>query len=255
MSSAMRSPASRRWPPPAAAAMAAATAPPRAGRPSQCTPSRATCPTPRRRAPGPRLLAGACPAPPATRYTAPAAAHPCPHRAPHLPPPLSNPGQGAGRRVVGAAGRPRRRVGRQRGPERRVPRLRRRRGRRPGAGAPLVPLHWASPEVGCAALPLCLEAMLTAATDPRPAPAAPQVVRTNLLGALLCAREAARRLSAQPAGGHLFLMDGAGSGARGPLPWPSRLLRAAPTRCRRRPRGPPFLSHLDLTHPPNQRCS
>ncbi|GBF94242.1 chlorophyll(ide) b reductase chloroplastic-like [Raphidocelis subcapitata] len=38
-----------------------------------------------------------------------------------------------------------------------------------------------------------------------------QVVRTNLLGGLLCAREAARRLSAQPAGGHIFFMDGAGS--------------------------------------------
>ncbi|KIZ05848.1 chlorophyll(ide) b reductase [Monoraphidium neglectum] len=38
-----------------------------------------------------------------------------------------------------------------------------------------------------------------------------QVVRTNLLGALLCAREAARRLSRQPDGGHIFLMDGAGS--------------------------------------------
>ncbi|KAI8465292.1 MAG: hypothetical protein J3K34DRAFT_525516 [Monoraphidium minutum] len=38
-----------------------------------------------------------------------------------------------------------------------------------------------------------------------------QVVRTNLLGGLLCAREAARRLSQQPAGGHVFFMDGAGS--------------------------------------------
>ena len=44
-----------------------------------------------------------------------------------------------------------------------------------------------------------------------PAGALEAVVRTNLLGALLCAREAARRLAAQPGGGHVFFIDGAGA--------------------------------------------
>ncbi len=38
-----------------------------------------------------------------------------------------------------------------------------------------------------------------------------KVVRTNLLGALLCAREAATLMLEQQLGGHLFLMDGAGA--------------------------------------------
>jgi NADP-dependent 3-hydroxy acid dehydrogenase YdfG len=43
------------------------------------------------------------------------------------------------------------------------------------------------------------------------------VVRTNLLGALLCAREAGRCMLHQPLGGHIFLMDGAGADG-GPTP-------------------------------------
>eukprot|EP00877_Chromochloris_zofingiensis_P003905 jgi/Chrzof1/13515/Cz08g00200.t1_NYC1[v5.2] len=38
-----------------------------------------------------------------------------------------------------------------------------------------------------------------------------QVVHTNLLGAMLCSREAARVMMHQPLGGHIFFMDGAGS--------------------------------------------
>lgn len=38
-----------------------------------------------------------------------------------------------------------------------------------------------------------------------------QVVRTNLQGGLLCAKHALRLMQHQPLGGHLFLMDGAGS--------------------------------------------
>jgi NAD(P)-dependent dehydrogenase (short-subunit alcohol dehydrogenase family) len=37
------------------------------------------------------------------------------------------------------------------------------------------------------------------------------VVRTNLLGTLLCAREAGRLMLQQQLGGHIFIMDGAGA--------------------------------------------
>jgi chlorophyll(ide) b reductase len=37
------------------------------------------------------------------------------------------------------------------------------------------------------------------------------VVRTNLLGTLLCAREAAKLMLTQRLGGHVFVMDGAGA--------------------------------------------
>jgi chlorophyll(ide) b reductase len=37
------------------------------------------------------------------------------------------------------------------------------------------------------------------------------VVKTNLLGTLLCSREAARLMLGQPLGGHIFIMDGAGA--------------------------------------------
>ena len=38
-----------------------------------------------------------------------------------------------------------------------------------------------------------------------------QVVGTNLLGTLLCSRRAMRLMAAQPRGGHLFNLDGAGA--------------------------------------------
>ncbi|KXZ52908.1 hypothetical protein GPECTOR_8g287 [Gonium pectorale] len=38
-----------------------------------------------------------------------------------------------------------------------------------------------------------------------------QVVRTNLLGTLLCTRQALRLFASQPGGGHVFNMDGAGA--------------------------------------------
>ena len=38
------------------------------------------------------------------------------------------------------------------------------------------------------------------------------VVSTNLMGSLLCTREAILRMKQQPRGGHVFNMDGAGSG-------------------------------------------
>jgi NAD(P)-dependent dehydrogenase (short-subunit alcohol dehydrogenase family) len=37
------------------------------------------------------------------------------------------------------------------------------------------------------------------------------VVKTNLLGTLLCAREAGRLMLQQKLGGHIFMMDGAGA--------------------------------------------
>jgi chlorophyll(ide) b reductase len=37
------------------------------------------------------------------------------------------------------------------------------------------------------------------------------VVKTNLLGTLLCSREAARLMLGQQLGGHIFIMDGAGA--------------------------------------------
>lgn len=37
------------------------------------------------------------------------------------------------------------------------------------------------------------------------------VVKTNLLGTLLCAREASRLMLQQKLGGHIFMMDGAGA--------------------------------------------
>ena len=37
------------------------------------------------------------------------------------------------------------------------------------------------------------------------------VVKTNLLGTLLCAREAGRLMLQQQLGGHIFIMDGAGA--------------------------------------------
>ncbi|KAL6769201.1 NYC1 [Auxenochlorella protothecoides x Auxenochlorella symbiontica] len=43
------------------------------------------------------------------------------------------------------------------------------------------------------------------------------VVRTNLVGCLLCTRVALRTLGSQPTGGHVFNMDGAGAGG-GPTP-------------------------------------
>ncbi|CAK9222361.1 unnamed protein product [Sphagnum troendelagicum] len=39
-----------------------------------------------------------------------------------------------------------------------------------------------------------------------------QIVSTNLIGSLICTREAIRVMSKQPKGGHIFNMDGAGSG-------------------------------------------
>jgi chlorophyll(ide) b reductase len=36
-------------------------------------------------------------------------------------------------------------------------------------------------------------------------------VKTNLLGTLLCSREAARLMLGQQLGGHIFIMDGAGA--------------------------------------------
>jgi NAD(P)-dependent dehydrogenase (short-subunit alcohol dehydrogenase family) len=36
-------------------------------------------------------------------------------------------------------------------------------------------------------------------------------VKTNLLGTLLCAREAGRLMLQQQLGGHIFIMDGAGA--------------------------------------------
>ena len=38
-----------------------------------------------------------------------------------------------------------------------------------------------------------------------------EVVQTNLLGCLLCTRAAVRLMAAQPRGGHIFNMDGAGA--------------------------------------------
>ncbi len=38
-----------------------------------------------------------------------------------------------------------------------------------------------------------------------------EVVQTNLLGCLLCTRAAMRLMAAQPRGGHIFNMDGAGA--------------------------------------------
>ena len=38
-----------------------------------------------------------------------------------------------------------------------------------------------------------------------------EVVQTNLLGCLLCTRAAMRLMAAQPLGGHIFNMDGAGA--------------------------------------------
>ena len=35
---------------------------------------------------------------------------------------------------------------------------------------------------------------------------------TNLIGSLICTREAIRVMKKQPKGGHIFNMDGAGSG-------------------------------------------
>lgn len=37
------------------------------------------------------------------------------------------------------------------------------------------------------------------------------VVKTNLLGTLLCAREASKMMLQQKLGGHIFMMDGAGA--------------------------------------------
>lgn len=37
------------------------------------------------------------------------------------------------------------------------------------------------------------------------------MVQTNLLGCLLCTRAAMRLMAAQPRGGHIFNMDGAGA--------------------------------------------
>lgn len=39
-----------------------------------------------------------------------------------------------------------------------------------------------------------------------------QIVSANLIGSLLCTREAIRVMKSQPKGGHVFNMDGAGSG-------------------------------------------
>jgi chlorophyll(ide) b reductase len=39
-----------------------------------------------------------------------------------------------------------------------------------------------------------------------------QIVSTNLTGSLICTREAIRVMKKQPKGGHIFNMDGAGSG-------------------------------------------
>jgi chlorophyll(ide) b reductase len=39
-----------------------------------------------------------------------------------------------------------------------------------------------------------------------------QIVSTNLIGSLICTREAIRVMKKQPKGGHIFNMDGAGSG-------------------------------------------
>lgn len=38
-----------------------------------------------------------------------------------------------------------------------------------------------------------------------------QVVETNLLGTLLCSRRALKLMAAQPQGGHVFNLDGAGA--------------------------------------------
>ena len=38
-----------------------------------------------------------------------------------------------------------------------------------------------------------------------------EVVQTNLLGTMLCTRAAMQALAAQPRGGHIFNMDGAGA--------------------------------------------
>jgi chlorophyll(ide) b reductase len=38
-----------------------------------------------------------------------------------------------------------------------------------------------------------------------------EVVQTNLIGCLLCTRAAMRIMAAQPCGGHIFNMDGAGA--------------------------------------------
>lgn len=40
-----------------------------------------------------------------------------------------------------------------------------------------------------------------------------EVVQTNLLGTLLCTRAAMQALAAQPKGGHIFNIDGAGANA------------------------------------------
>ena len=41
-----------------------------------------------------------------------------------------------------------------------------------------------------------------------------QVVETNLLGTLLCSRRALKLMAAQPEGGHIFNLDGAGADGR-----------------------------------------
>jgi chlorophyll(ide) b reductase len=61
-----------------------------------------------------------------------------------------------------------------------------------------------------------------------PAATMATITSTNLLGTLLCARAAGRLMKEQPGGGHLFLMDGAGSdGLATPMYTPYGATKAA----------------------------